>query len=110
MQPPSDLPMHACNLPAISQCMHRPATDVRFPPSSGNYVRGCAIHQSFYRCVSLHGTHEVDVSRNVAYAVAGHCYYLEDVPTLQGLEPRTSTTHVLPARLLMLTGPLCEPL
>ena len=34
----------------------------------------CSIHQSYYRCVSIHGTHGVRVSQNVAYDAIGHCY------------------------------------
>ena len=39
---------------------------------------GNSIHRSFYRCVSIHGTHKSTVSENVAYDVSGYCYYLED--------------------------------
>ena len=30
------------------------------------------------RCITIHGTHNVDVVNNVAYDHIGHCYYLED--------------------------------
>ena len=32
----------------------------------------------FYRCVTVHGTHGVNVINNVAYNTFGHCYFLED--------------------------------
>jgi hypothetical protein len=58
----------------------------------GNYVKDCAVHKSFYRCVSIHGTHDVNVSRNVAYDVEGHCFYLED-----GVEERNTFAFNLAA-------------
>ena len=42
------------------------------------YFRDSSVHRSFYRCVSIHGTHFIEVSENVAYDVSGFCYYLED--------------------------------
>ena len=41
------------------------------------YFRDNSIHRSFYRCISIHGTHNTTVSENVAYDVNGFCYYLE---------------------------------
>ena len=43
-----------------------------------SYVRASSIHRSFFKCVTLHGTDNVLVSRNVAFDVIGHCLYLED--------------------------------
>eukprot|EP00591_Stephanopyxis_turris_P000730 CAMPEP_0195512014 /NCGR_PEP_ID=MMETSP0794_2-20130614/4132_1 /TAXON_ID=515487 /ORGANISM="Stephanopyxis turris, Strain CCMP 815" /LENGTH=1294 /DNA_ID=CAMNT_0040639729 /DNA_START=53 /DNA_END=3934 /DNA_ORIENTATION=+ len=45
---------------------------------TGCYFRDSSIHHSFYRCISIHGTHNTLVSENVAYDVIGYCYYLED--------------------------------
>ena len=42
------------------------------------YFRDSSVHRSFFRCVSIHGTHSTQVSENVAYDVTGFCYYLED--------------------------------
>jgi hypothetical protein len=42
------------------------------------YFRQSSVHRSYYRCVSIHGTHNVTVSENVAFDVTGYCYYLED--------------------------------
>ena len=42
------------------------------------YFKDNSIHRSFYRCISIHGTHGTLVSENVAYDVSGYCYYLED--------------------------------
>ncbi|OWF43992.1 Transmembrane protein 2 [Mizuhopecten yessoensis] len=42
------------------------------------YVRDNAIHHTFARCITVHGTHGVTVMDNVAYESIGHCYFLED--------------------------------
>lgn len=42
------------------------------------YFRDSSVHESYYRCISIHGTHNLTVSENVAYDVTGYCYYLED--------------------------------
>ena len=44
----------------------------------GCYFRDSSVHRSFYRCVSIHGSHNTTVSENVAFDIIGHCYYLED--------------------------------
>lgn len=45
---------------------------------SDSYITDCSIHTAHYRCVVLHGTNAVNVARNVAVNVTGHCFYLED--------------------------------
>ena len=42
------------------------------------YFRESSVHQSYYRCISVHGTNNATVSENVAFDVIGYCYYLED--------------------------------
>jgi hypothetical protein len=44
----------------------------------GCYLKDSSIHESYYRCISIHGTNGVTVSENVAFDVTGFCYYLED--------------------------------
>jgi len=44
----------------------------------GQYIKHSSIHDSFNRCVTVHGTNEVEVVGNVAYNALGHCYFLED--------------------------------
>ena len=49
------------------------------PDPAGSYIlEDSVITDSFFRCVSIHGTNGVQVLRNVAYNIRGHCYYLED--------------------------------
>ncbi|MBX3222131.1 MAG: hypothetical protein KF795_16555 [Labilithrix sp.] len=43
-----------------------------------SYVTDSSIWRSNWRCAVLHRTDHALISRNVAYDVFGHCYYLED--------------------------------
>lgn len=45
---------------------------------SGSYVKGCGLHRTFNRAVTVHGVDHLLVERNVAYDVLGHAYFLED--------------------------------
>ena len=45
---------------------------------AGQYVRNSAIHDSFNRCVTVHGTNNVQVENNVTFNTVGHCFFLED--------------------------------
>ena len=45
---------------------------------NGSYVRGCAIHHTFNRAVTIHGVHHLLVEDNVAFNNMGHAYFLED--------------------------------
>lgn len=46
--------------------------------ASGQYVKNSAIHDTYSRCVTVHGTHNLLVQNNVAYNNVGHCYFMED--------------------------------
>ena len=61
---------------------------------NNSYVEDSAIHQSYYRCVVVHGTNGTRVSRNVAFDAIGHCYYLEG-----GNEERNVIEHNLGAHV-----------
>jgi G8 domain len=65
----------------------------------GCYVKHSAVRRSYYRCVSIHGTHSTIVSENVAFDVSGYCYYLED-----GIETRNTISFNLAAFIHMI-GP-----
>ena len=45
---------------------------------SDSYVRGCAIHHTFNRAVTIHAVDNLLVEHNVAYNIKGHAYFLED--------------------------------
>jgi len=44
----------------------------------GQYIRNAAIHDTYNRCVTVHGTHNLRVENNVTYNTVGHCFFLED--------------------------------
>jgi len=46
--------------------------------TQGQYIENSAIHDTYSRCVTVHGTNNVRVENNVAYNNIGHCYFLED--------------------------------
>jgi cell migration-inducing and hyaluronan-binding protein len=46
--------------------------------TQGQYIQNSAIHDTFSRCVTVHGTNNIRVENNVAYNNVGHCYFLED--------------------------------
>uniref|UniRef100_A0A3B4AFD8 Uncharacterized protein n=1 Tax=Periophthalmus magnuspinnatus TaxID=409849 RepID=A0A3B4AFD8_9GOBI len=43
-----------------------------------SYVRGCAIHHTFNRAVTIHNTHRLLVEHNVVYDVMGGALFIED--------------------------------
>lgn len=43
-----------------------------------SYVRGIAVHHSFARVLTIHGTHFLTVEKNVGYNVEGHNIFIED--------------------------------
>ena len=45
---------------------------------SGSFVRGCAIHHSFNRAVTMHGVHNLLVEHNVIFNIRGNAYFMED--------------------------------
>ncbi|HWJ70623.1 MAG TPA: G8 domain-containing protein [Sphingobium sp.] len=44
----------------------------------GQYIRNASIHDSFNRCVTVHGTNNLRIENNVTYNTVGHCFFLED--------------------------------
>jgi cell migration-inducing and hyaluronan-binding protein len=46
--------------------------------AKGQYIRNSAIHDTFNRCVTVHGTNNLKVENNVTYNTVGHCFFLED--------------------------------
>jgi hypothetical protein len=45
---------------------------------NGQYIRNSAIHDTFNRCVTVHGTNNLRIENNVTYNTVGHCFFLED--------------------------------
>ena len=44
----------------------------------GQYIRNSAIHDTYSRCVTVHGTNNVLIENNVTFNNVGHCFFLED--------------------------------
>ena len=44
----------------------------------GQYVRNAAIHETFNRCTTVHGTNNLTIENNVTFNTVGHCFFLED--------------------------------
>jgi hypothetical protein len=57
---------------------------------AGQYIKNASIHDSYNRCVTVHGTNDVLVQNNVTYNTVGHCFFLED-----GIEHGNSFIHNL---------------
>jgi cell migration-inducing and hyaluronan-binding protein len=45
---------------------------------TGQYIRNSAIHDTYNRCVTIHGTNNLRVENNVTYNTVGHCFFMED--------------------------------
>ena len=46
--------------------------------AKGQYIRNASIHDTFSRCVTVHGTNDLRIEGNVTYNTVGHCFFLED--------------------------------
>ena len=44
----------------------------------GQYVKNSSIHDTFNRCVTVHGSNDLRVENNVTYNTVGHCFFMED--------------------------------
>jgi len=46
--------------------------------ATGQYIKNSAIHDTYSRCVTVHGTDNLRIENNVTYNNVGHCFFLED--------------------------------
>jgi cell migration-inducing and hyaluronan-binding protein len=46
--------------------------------AKGQYIKNASIHDTYNRCVTVHGTNDLRVENNVTYNIVGHCFFLED--------------------------------
>ena len=44
----------------------------------GQYIKNASIHDTFNRCVTVHGTNNLRIENNVTFNTVGHCFFLED--------------------------------
>ncbi|MGV3590809.1 MAG: G8 domain-containing protein [Gammaproteobacteria bacterium] len=45
---------------------------------TGQYIRNSSIHDTYNRCVTIHGSDNLLVENNVTYNTVGHCFFMED--------------------------------
>src|SRR3569832_1616229 len=72
--------------------------------AQGQYIRNAAIHDSYNRCVTVHGTNFLRVENNVTYNTVGHCFFLED-----GAEHGNQFVHNLAIQIKCHTSKACAP-
>jgi hypothetical protein len=70
----------------------------------GQYIRNAAIHDTYNRCVTVHGTNFLRVENNVTYNAVGHCFFLED-----GAEHGNQFVHNLAIQIKCHTSKACAP-
>ena len=46
--------------------------------AQGQYIKNASLHDTYNRCVTVHGTNFLKVENNVTYNTVGHCFFLED--------------------------------
>ncbi len=72
--------------------------------AQGQYIKNSAIHDTYNRCVTVHGTNFVHVENNVTYNIVGHCFFLED-----GIEHGNQFVHNLAIQIKCHTSKACVP-
>jgi hypothetical protein len=70
----------------------------------GQYIKNAAIHDTFNRCVTVHGTNNLRVENNVTYNTVGHCFFMED-----GIEHGNEFVHNLAIQTKCHTSKPCVP-
>src|SRR5689334_7112419 len=70
----------------------------------GQYIRNSAIHDTYNRCVTVHGTNNLQVENNVTYNTVGHCFFLED-----GIETGNQYIRNLAIQTKCHTSKPCDP-
>src|SRR6195256_3314650 len=76
----------------------------RIGDAKGQYIRNAAIHDTYNRCVTVHGTNFLHVENNVTYNTVGHCFFLED-----GAEHGNQFVHDLAIQVKCHTSRACVP-
>jgi G8 domain len=70
----------------------------------GQYIRNAAIHDTYNRCVTVHGTNNLQVENNVTYNTVGHCFFMED-----GIETGNQFVRNLAIQTKCHTSKPCDP-
>jgi hypothetical protein len=72
--------------------------------ANGQYIKNAAIHDTYNRCVTVHGTNNLQVENNVTYNIVGHCFFMED-----GIEHGNEFVHNLAIQIKCHTSKPCVP-
>ena len=72
--------------------------------AKGQYIRNAAIHDTYNRCVTVHGTNNLQIENNVTYNTVGHCFFLED-----GIETGNEYIRNLAIQTKCHTSKPCDP-
>src|SRR5687767_10019268 len=72
--------------------------------AKGQYIKNASIHDTYSRCVTVHGTNFLRVENNVTYNIVGHCFFLED-----GIEHGNQFVKNLAIQIKCHTSKACAP-
>jgi hypothetical protein len=72
--------------------------------AKGQYIKNAAIHDTYSRCVTVHGTNYLHIENNVTYNTVGHCFFMED-----GIEHDNEFVHNLAIQTKCHTSKPCDP-
>ena len=72
--------------------------------AKGQYIKNASVHNTYNRCVTVHGTNFLRVENNVTYDIVGHCFFLED-----GAEHGNEFVHNLAIQIKCHTSKPCVP-
>ncbi len=72
--------------------------------AQGQYIKNAAIHNTYNRCVTMHGTNFLRVENNVTFDNVGHCIFMED-----GVEHGNEIVHNLVIMTKCHTSKPCVP-
>src|SRR5690349_3939598 len=72
--------------------------------AKGQYIKNASLHDTYSRCVTVHGTNFLHVENNVTYNSVGHCFFLED-----GAEHGNQFVHNLAIQVKCHTSKACAP-
>jgi len=89
----SKMYVDSVELSRMGQHMHLARYPIHFHvigEGQGMYVRNAAIHDTFSRCVTVHGTNDLLIENNVTFNTVGHCFFMED-----GIEHGNKFVHNL---------------
>jgi len=70
----------------------------------GQYIKNAAIHDTFNRCVTVHGSNDLQIENNVTYNTVGHCFFMED-----GIEHGNTFVNNLAIQTKCHPTKACEP-